>query len=157
MKKEFVKRALIGAPVGVLICVLISIIISYSVNDGSYYAVAPGLTALCGTVTNAVAVQTICVLVYGGIMAGASVIWDNERWSLLRQTVVHLVVCSAATLPIAYFMHWIEHSVLGVLSYYGIFVATYFFIWLSSYSANKRRVQQMNAKMKQLNQDNTAE
>ena len=150
MRKEFIKRALIGAPIGVLICQIISIVVSYGINNGSYYAVAPGLTELCGSVTNAVTVQTVCVLVYGGVMAGISVIWDNERWSLLRQTVTHLIICSAATLPIAYFMHWIEQSVWGVLSYYAMFVVTYFFIWLGSYISIRKRVRQMNERMNQM-------
>lgn len=147
MKKDFFKRALIGAPVGVLISLIISIVISYAINDGTYYATVPGFNELCGGQVNAVAVQTAGVMLYGAIMAGASVIWENEKWSLTRQTVTHLIVCSLATLPAAYFMQWIEQSVAGVLSYYGMFLLVYLFIWLVSYFSMKRKVTELNKEM----------
>ena len=150
MKKEFFKRAAIGAFGGVIICVAISIVISYCKNDGSYYPVVPQLTELCGSEVNAVAVQTIGSMVYGAIMAGISVIWDMERWSLLRQTVTHFAACTLATLPAAYLLHWIEHSVSGVLGYFGIFAAVYVCIWLGSYSSMKRKVAQMNDRVSEI-------
>ncbi len=148
MKKEFFKRALIGAPVGVLISTIISIIISYAINDGTYYATVPGFDELCGGPVNGAAVQTAGVMLYGAVMAGASVIWDNEKWSLTRQTVTHLIVCSLATLPAAYFMQWIEQSLAGVLGYYAVFLLVYLFIWLVSYVSMKKKVTELNEEMK---------
>ena len=147
MKKEFFKRSAIGAVLGVFITVVISIIISYCRNDGNYYPVVPQLSELCGSETNAVAVQTIGVMVYGAIMAGISVIWDMDHWSILRQTVTHFAACTLATLPAAYLLHWIEHSVIGVLSYFGIFAAVYICIWLGSYSSMKRKVEKINKRV----------
>ncbi len=148
MKKEFFKRAIIGALAGVFINVINSIIISYCVNDGIYYPVVPQLSDKCGGEVNAVAVQTAVTMVYGAIMAGISVIWDTERWSLLRQTVTHFALCSASTLPVAYHMHWIEQSVSGVLIYFGIFAAVYAVIWGSVMLAMRKKVRQMNAGMR---------
>lgn len=145
MKKEFFKRAAIGALLGVFINVSNSIIISYCVNDGVYYPVVPQLADKCGGQTNAVAVQTLVTMIYGALMAGISVIWDTERWSLLRQTVTHFAICSAATLPVAYHMHWIEQSLSGVLIYFGIFATVYAVIWVSAMLAMRKKVQQMNA------------
>lgn len=150
MKKEFFKRAAVGAIAGVFICLVVSIIISYCKNDGNYYPVVPQLTELCGGETNAVVLQTLGVMVYGAIMAGISVIWDMDRWSILRQTVTHFAACTLATLPAAYLLHWVEHSVGGVLSYFGIFAAVYVCIWLGSYSSMKRKVEQMNRRVSEI-------
>lgn len=64
-------------------------------------------------------------------------------------TVIHLVVCSAATFPVAYFMYWMEHSVSGALLYFGVFLAIYALIWLGQYSLMKKRIDAINKKMKE--------
>jgi len=150
MKKEFFKRAAIGSLLGVFISTVISIIVSMCVNDRTYYPVVPQLTKLCGSQTGAVAVQTAGNMLYGGIMAGISVIWDMDRWSLLRQTVTHFAACTLATLPAAYLLHWIEHSVSGVLVYFAFFAAVYLCIWLGTYFGMKRKVAQMNRRVSEL-------
>ncbi len=151
LMKEFFRRAIIGAMGGVVICNLISIIISYAINDGHYYPVTPQLSGLCGGETNGAAVQMAGVMIYGAVMAGISVIWDMEKWSLTRQTATHLLVCMGATVPAAYLLHWIEHSIAGVLGYCGIFLAIYAIIWLTSYIPMKKRIKQINERMGQLN------
>lgn len=148
MKKKILFRCLMGAPIGLAISTLITIGISLAIGDGSYYAVAPELTRDCGSEINAVTLQTACSLLYGAAWAGASLIWDAEDWSLLKMTVTHLLICSVATFPVAYFMRWMSHSAAGVLSYFGIFLATYAVIWLSQYSAVKRKIDAINRRMK---------
>ncbi len=151
MKKKVIIRCLIGAPIGLALSTIITIAISLTLGDGHYYAVVPELIADCGTEINAVLLQAICSLLYGAAWAGASLIWEIDDWSILRQTVTHLIVCSLCTFPIAYFMHWMNHSVLGVLSYFGIFFAIYFAIWFSQYMAIKKRIQQINSKVEKDN------
>ncbi len=136
-----------GAPIGLAIGTVITIIISLTVGDGVYYAVVPELIADCGSEINAVVFQSVLSLIYGAAWAGASVIWENERWSILKQTVIHLIICSAATFPIAYFARWMPHNANGVLLYFGIFVVIYIVIWLSQYSSMKKKVQQINERL----------
>lgn len=144
MKTKILKRALIGAPIGVTISVIISIIISLFKGDGSYHAIPPQLTNVIGNEITSFIVQTLCTMLYGAVWAGASAIWDNEKWSILRQTVTHLVVCSISSFPIAYFMQWMEHSLRGILCYCAIFLFIYAVIWFSQYSALKRRIDDLN-------------
>lgn len=149
MKKKLLIRCLAGAPIGLAISYIITILISVTVNDGEYYPVVPALAVEYGSVLNAVLLQAVCSLLYGAAWGGASVAWEMEGWSILRQTLTHLVVCSVATLPIAYITHWMEHSVGGVLIYFGIFFGIYLIIWLSQYSAMKKRVQELNKRVKE--------
>lgn len=151
MKKKVLLRCLLGAPVGLAVSTLITVVISLTVGDGRYYPVVPELVNDCGSEINAMLLQTACSLLYGVAWAGASLVWEKESWSLLRQTVTHLVVCSAATFPIAYFMRWMAHDVYGVLVYFGIFVAVYLAIWISQYFATKKRVRQLNQKVREGN------
>ena len=154
MKKKLLSRCLMGAPIGLAISTAVTILISFILGDGDYYPVVPALIEVCGTEMNAVLLQAICSLLYGAVFAGATVIWEKDDWSILRQTLTYLIVCSLATLPVAYFMHWMEHSLWGVIGYFAIFFGIYLLIWLSQYSAMKKRVQQLNAKVLENNMTN---
>lgn len=147
MKKTIIRCA-VGALIGLAISTIISVAISLSIGDGSYYPVVPELIRDCGGEMKAMLVETVCSLIYGAAWAGASVIWEKESWSLLKQTTVHFAICSAATFPIAYFTRWMPRSASGVLLYFGIFIAIYAAIWLSQYASIKKRIAQINEKMK---------
>lgn len=147
MKKKIITRCLIGAPIGLAISTMITIVISLAMGDGEFYAVVPELIADCKTEINAVLLQAVCSLLYGAAWAGASVIWEIDDWSILRQTTTHLIIGSLATFPIAYFMRWMKHNLWGVLLYFGVFLIIYLFIWFSQYMMMKRRVQQINSKV----------
>lgn len=108
----------------------------------------PKLTALCGNELNAVVIQTVCSLIYGAAFGGASVIWDMENWSLLKQTVIHCLIISVSMLSIAYCMYWMPHNFWGIAGYIAIFFFIYFFIWFSQYFAMKKRIQEFSNKVK---------
>ena len=154
MKKKLLVRCLLGAPLGLALSTAITVLISLCVGDGNFYPIVPELAADCGTELNAVLLQTLCSLLYGAAWAGATLVWAQERWSLLRQTLTHLLVCSAATFPIAYFMRWMKHSAAGILSYFGIFLGCYLLVWLTQYGAMKKKVRELDEKIRK---DGTAE
>ena len=147
-------RSLLGAPLGLALGYGISIVISLIMGRGIYYPAAPALEMSLGGELRAVVVQALTMMVYGMVWAGSSVIWEMDNWSILRQTVTHLVITSLVTLPIAYFLHWMDHTLGGVLLYFGIFFLIYFVIWWSQYSTMKKRVEQFNAKVKEKNVGN---
>lgn len=144
MKKKVMLRCLIGAPIGLSISFIITLIISIIINKGEYYPVVPQLTSLCGNELNAVIIQTVCSLIYGAVFGGASAIWEVEKWSLLKQTVIHCLIISVSSFPIAYFMYWMPHSFWGIAGYIAIFFFIYFFIWISWYFAMRKRIRELN-------------
>ena len=147
MKKKLILRCLLGAPLGLAMSTCITVLISISIGDGGFYPVHPELSAECGNELNAMILQSVCSLIYGASWAGASCIWETERWSILRQSVTHLLICSVFTFPAAYFMHWMEHSVFGILSYFAVFFAVYLLIWMIQYFSMKFRLKRINQKM----------
>lgn len=149
MKKKVLFRCVFGAFAGLTISTLITIAISCVVGDGNYYPVALGLIGECGSELNAMIVQTVCSMVYGAAWAGASLIWEVDGWSLLRQTVTHLLICSLSALPIAYFLHWMPRTLGGIAMYFAIFFGIYLGIWLWQYGSMKARVRRMNEKFRQ--------
>lgn len=149
MKKETIARIISGAPIGLLISYLITIVISLIIGDGNYHGVVPSLVEATGGELKAVIVQTLASMVYGAVWGGASVVFKRDDWSILRQTFTHFIIASLITLPIAYFMHWMRHSLMGFVQYFGIFIVAYAIIWAILYFATKRNVDQINAKVKQ--------
>lgn len=149
MKRKLIFRCLLGAPIGLTITYLITIVISLIVADGNYYPVVPKLIEECGSEMNAALLQTACSLLYGAAWGGASVIWEAEKWSLMKMTLLHFIISSATTFPIAYFMYWMPHNPIGVLLYFGIFFAIYLIIWIWQFLVTKKRIEKMNRKLKE--------
>lgn len=149
MKKQIFLRSIIGAPIGVTICHLITLLVSLFAADGSYYPVVPALTESLGSEINAVLVQTVCSILYGAVWGGLSVIWQLEQLSLLKMTVLHFTIASATTLPMAWFMQWMPHSLWGILVYFGTFFSVYLGIWISQYCAIKKRIHELNQKIRE--------
>lgn len=154
MKKKVLLRCLIGAPIGLsivhLLLLIFSIILSLGTKlwEGQFMSALPSLITLCGNELIAVIVQTICSLIIGAAIGGASVIWEVESWSLLKQTILHFLVVSVSTLPIAYGIYWIPHTFRGVVIYFAIFFFIYFSIWFIRYHAMKKRIRKFNDKVK---------
>ena len=148
MKKKMILRGLFGLPVGIAIGFVITLLISICIGDGSFYPVMPELIQTAGNELNAVILQTILCAVLGAGFAMASVIWEMDSWSLAKQSGVYFFIISAVMLPIAYFANWMRHSLVGFLSFAGIFTAIFAVVWLSQYLLWKRTIKKLNARIR---------
>lgn len=144
MKKKIVSRGILGFPFGVAIGYWITIFVSLTLADGSYSPCVPELASAMGSEINAVVFQTILCGVVGAGFAGSSIIWEIESWSILKQTGIYFLLISVIMLPIAYFAYWMEHSVAGFLSYFGIFVLIFAVVWMMQFVIGKHIVRRMN-------------
>ena len=149
MKRMVWIRCLLGAGLGISISTVIAIVVSAMLGDGNYYAVHPQLIQDAGSELTAVVLQTVVSVLYGAAWGGASVIWEREDWGLTRQTLTHLVICSLATFPVAYLVRWMDRNVMGVVSYFAIFLAVYAGVWVFQFSRMKRRIACINRCMQQ--------
>lgn len=140
MKKEFVLRVFIGLLGGIVISYLITIGISLVIGDGSYYPCVPNLIERFGNEVTAIIIQTVLSAVLGAGFAGSSIIWEMDEWSLLKQTSIYFGIVSVLMMTVAYICEWMEHSVKGILSYFGIFFAIFIVIWIVQYLIWKIRI-----------------
>lgn len=147
MKKKLLVRSLLGAPIGVTVTLVVTIIISLCTGQGDYYPAPHELMELCGNWMNAVLVQTVCALFVGAAFGASSVVWDMERWSMLKQTLVHFVAIVVSSFPLAYVMYWIPHYFLGALCYVALFVVVYAVIWILMYFSAKAKIKRLNEKL----------
>ncbi len=147
MKKQVLFRAFIGAPWGLAIGMAMLAIMSVQSGTGELTVASAALVNSVGGEINAFVLQCLATMLYGSVWAAASVVWDAE-WSLLRQTLTHLVCCAASALPIAWLMQWMAHTWQGFLQYLLIFAGAYAVIWAVQYLQMRRRVRAMNARLK---------
>lgn len=144
MKKKIILRSMLGFPLGLAIGYLITIIISLIWANGYYSPCVPELAIVMGSEINAVLLQAFLCGILGSGFAASSVIWELEEWGLVKQTGIYFSIISVVMMPIAYISYWMEHSLKGVLSYFGIFVFIFAIIWIVQYTIAKHNVKKMN-------------
>lgn len=144
MKKKLVMRSIFGFPIGLAIGYIISIVISLIWADGYYSPCAPELAAMMGSEINAVMLQAILCGVLGMGFAASSIIWEIEKWGLVKQTGIYFLIISMLMMPIAYITYWMEHSLKGILGYFGIFVLIFAAVWIIQYLRARQSVKKMN-------------
>ncbi len=149
MKKKVIKRAFLGFPLGITMGYLITIVLSLVWANGYYMSCVPALISIMGSEINAVILQTVLCGILGAGFAASSVIWEMDNWSIVKQTGIYFLIVSVIMLPIAYFTYWMEHSLAGFLTYFGIFVLIFIIIWLIQFILGKHSVKQMNKKLSQ--------
>lgn len=147
MKKNVLLRGLLGFPLGIAIGYCITICISLGWGGGYYAPCVPALVETMGSEIKAVVLQALLSGVLGAAFAACSVIWEMERWSIAKQTGIYFLITSLVMMPVAYFTNWMEHSILGFLSYFGIFVFIFVVVWAAQYLAWKKRIKKLNAKL----------
>ena len=140
MKKGLLFRVFVGVLGGVVLSYFITIVISLTVGDGNYYPCVPSLIERFGSEVTAVIIQTVLSAILGAGFAGSSLIWEKDEWSLLKQTSIYFGIVSVLMMTVAYICEWMEHSVKGVLSYFGIFFAIFVVVWIVQYLIWKVRI-----------------
>ena len=149
MKKKIILRGILGIPIGITIGYLITIFISLGLANGYYSPCVPELISMMGSEIRAVIVQSVFSGILGAGFAASSVIWEIDHWSLVKQTGIYFAIASLLMLPIAYLADWMEHSVVGFLSYFGIFILIFAMIWAIQFAIGKYNVKKMNEKLYQ--------
>lgn len=147
MKKKIFLRSVIGFPLGIAIGYIITIFISLAMADGYYSPCVPELTEIMKNEINAVILQTVLCGLLGAGCAAGSVIWEIEHWGIVKQSGIYFIIISVIMMPIAYVTYWMEHSVAGFLSYFGIFVLIFIFVWIIQFIIGKRNVKKINANL----------
>lgn len=147
MKRKIFSRAIAGAPIGLTICIIITIIFSLNFGEGSYIPASHELIDSCKNELSAVILQTALSLLYGAFWGGASVIWDTN-WSLAKMTAVHFAICVIPSAVISCVLRWVPSNIVGALRYIAGFLTIYIAIWLYNWFKEKHRVNELNKKLR---------
>lgn len=151
MKKTCILRSLLGVAIAITISLTFSMMISLNIHDGNFYFTSPAMIKDFGTPLNAAFIQYMLTVIYGAVLGAMSMVWQKENWSLLKQTIVHMVVCTTTTFPVAYICYWMDHSIFSILMYFVIFISIYSGIWMFTYQKYKYNIAAFNQKINDMN------
>lgn len=141
--------------VNTLVGVLIGIGIGYMMNvgmcasTGHYMAGVPELVSKVGDLRAAQMLLFYSGLI-GAVFGGMRFVWEREDWSLLKRTAIYFVVNLSVMLFSAYQMCWIGNSVWSLVVFIAMFVAIFIVCWFIFHAIAKKRIQELNAGLKQL-------
>lgn len=150
MKKKIVSRALLGIPVGLALWIAFRIWGALLRGDGRYFAVSGHEMFLYGSELNAVIAECVGAALIGILWTAATLIWRETDWNLMKQTIVHFLVCTVPSLVIAGVMGFMPRSRDGLAQYLLLFCGFYVLNWIIQYAALKKRVRNMNEQLKSL-------
>lgn len=138
---KYIKKIISGAFIGVGIGFTLNLI--FSIINGEYYPGVPSFLEKYDSTLMAVTVQTLIYMLLGIIQAFSIDIMNNQKRSLLSNTIIHFSIIFLPLLVVAYILHW-GRDLLGLLSVGFSILVVYFIIWIVSYLGIKSQIDKIN-------------
>ena len=138
---KYLKKIISGAFIGVGIGFTLNLIFSFL--NGEYYPGIPSFLNQYDSTLMAVTVQTLIYMLLGIIQAFSTDIMNNQKRSLLSNTIIHFSIIFLPLLIVAYILHW-GRDLLGLLVIGFSILVVYFIIWVVSYLSIKSQIDKIN-------------
>lgn len=134
MKKDFLIRALLGALIGLVICITLYAFGTFDeiVVDNKGFVIR----------------QFVGSALLGFVAMGGTIVYNVERWSLNVVTVIHYLMTIAVFILDCVFLNWFPNKYLPIVIL--IFTGAYFIIWLINYIIYKRSIRDINSDLDEL-------
>lgn len=87
-------------------------------------------------------------IVMGLYFGNASLLFEIEKWSPLKQTVIHFLLSIVVWLPITIWLGWLPFNWLALLIGITGFLLVYILFWFSSFLYFKKLESEMNGSIK---------
>ena len=133
---SFIFRALIGALMGMAICLILYGFGMYDeiIIDNKPYV----LMQFIGSALNGI----ICM--------GSTIVYDIDNLGLSKVTLLHYVITLVSFLSFNFLLGWFsEFNIILILA---VFTVAYFIIWLANYLIYKREIRRMNKDLEDIKQ-----
>ena len=141
------KRLLCRFYHGFSVTMIVILAVHFIVAAKAGHAVTPGFAARFSCETEAVLVQLVLVGVIGMAFAGAATLFEIERWSYLKQGIVHFLVTAAVWMPIAWIC-WSPVNGLGLALTIIGWTLTYIVNWTVQSFLWKKKISEINRAMR---------
>lgn len=138
---KYLKKIISGAFIGVGIGFTLNLIFSFL--NGEYYPGVPSFLNQYDSMLIAITVQTLIYMSLGIIQAFSTDIMNNQKRSLLSNTIIHFSIIFLPLLIVAYILHW-GRDLLGLLVIGFSILVVYFIIWVVSYLSIKSQIDKIN-------------
>ena len=148
MKRKALTLALIGFVLGMIVCCVITLIISFASGSGWEFC-SDAFVAKIGSKAGAIIIQLLLTGVYGAIAMGTVVLYDLERWPLALASLIHYLIIEVFFEPMALYLEWM-HTLPEFLIMIGIRLVCYFIIWLIMYLIYRKQIRDLNKMQEEL-------
>ncbi|TXC89385.1 DUF3021 domain-containing protein [Metabacillus litoralis] len=91
---------------------------------------------------------TVCCYSNNRYFGSASLLFDIDSWSPLKQTVIHFLISITVWLPLAIFIGWLPLEPSPLLLGIGSFVIVYVLFWYGIQTYFKKIAKEMNNSVK---------
>ncbi len=88
--------------------------------------------------------------IHGAIAMGTTFVYQIERWSILRCTSTHFIICMASFFAMAAIQGWLDFSSSIFIAILVIMVICYIIIWMMQYLAYRHMVRMMNEELEKI-------
>lgn len=131
---SFIFRALIGALMGIAICL---ILYGFGLYDEIIIDDKPF-----------VIMQFVGSALNGIICMGSTIVYDIDNLGLSKVTLLHYVITLVSFLCFNFLLGWFsEFNIILILA---VFTVAYFIIWLVNYLIYKREIRRMNIELEDI-------
>lgn len=180
MRNKILRNTMLGFLIGVVILYIGSIIVSLVVGDNQYYGVKEELVVIFGSIPMAMAFQILITGILGGVVGGISTIFQFEKFSILKATIIHFLVVGSSFYIVSYINYWIKHDLItqffsnmrvilgtflpnkevfyfypytfgSLMVYLLVFLAGYITFWLIIFLNMRIKINKVNAALKKKN------
>ncbi|EQK41519.1 hypothetical protein C671_2727 [[Clostridium] bifermentans ATCC 19299] len=148
MKKYF-KRGILGFCLGITVSVLISLLGSLVLGDGTFHYVSNKLLSYTNNELIAASIQVVLFGIVGLIISMSKLYFEVEEWSLGQQVIIHLIIMTVLMVTIFLI------TSLSILDYSIILIFLYFMIWNIQYLIYKYKVKRINKVLKEISGETT--
>ncbi|GAE28710.1 DUF3021 domain-containing protein [Halalkalibacter hemicellulosilyticus] len=126
---EAIKRMMTGIAFGGLITFIVLTIIYFNEIETTIFYVWASM---------------LCSFIIGIYFGLSSFIFETNDWSLLKQTIIHLIMSISFYLIIALIVGWVPLTILAILWTCLVFIIFYAIMWTGYYLYYKRIEKSMN-------------
>lgn len=133
--KSFLHRGMIFGGFGPIVCGIVFLVLSLTLNDFSLSGKEVFLTI-------------VSTYLLAFVHAGASIFNQIEEWSVAKSLFCHFAVLYLAYSLCYIANSWIPFEPKVILIFTAIFVALYFAIWITVYLCIKAASRKLNSKLK---------
>lgn len=152
MLKKLIKRVGFGFILGIAVGDIIAALTGFPDR-----IVSSQLVQSVGGLSLAFIIESLCSGFLGAVSMGGTVLYELERWPLMWIAIAHYALIQAVYIPTGFLLSWFS-SLKEALVWAGINAAAYILVFLimcAIYRSEVRRLNELNEKRKEQNEQNT--
>ncbi len=153
LRMRFINKAAIGFTLSVLLW--IGLCLFYMAQSGRVI-ISSTLSKSFGNDVLALIVEILLAGCIGFVGMGGSVIYEIEKWSIVRCTATHFILTMGTFSFIATYLKWFEGDMVSFIIWLVAMVVAYVMIWLIQYFVFKKQVREINENLQRLKNNENA-